>query len=283
MTSSSPSRLRRFPKAAWMAAAVAAAVAAAAAVATAGNDARPAVLGALEKQGVTIVGKLPSAGGLAAWAAQAGRQPVALYVTPDGKHVIAGTLLDAEGNDVNQAALQRAVHGKLLAGAWDKLQASHWVRDGQAGAPRVVYVFTDPDCPFCNKFWADARPWVESGKVELRHVMVGILTPTSAGKAAAILASKDPAAALQAYEQGHVAANAKTLAGGRPRPLAAAGLKPLADIPEEIRRKLAGNQELMASLGLQATPAMVWQEAGGALQMRTGAPPSSLPVVLGPR
>ena len=49
-------------------------------------------------------------------------------------------------------------------------------------APGTVYVFTDPNCPYCSKFWADARPWVDSGAVVLRHVMVGILTPTSAGR-----------------------------------------------------------------------------------------------------
>lgn len=284
MSRSSTLRFRRFPRTVWIITAFAAAAAAAAAavMAAAGND-RPAVLQALEQQGVTVIGKFPSAGGLTAWAAHAGGQPVALYVTPDEKHVIAGTLLDAEGNDVNRAALQKAVNGKLLAGAWGSLQSSHWVRDGKAGAPRVVYVFTDPNCPYCNKFWADARPWVESGKVELRHVIVGILTPTSPGKAAAILAAKDPAAALEAYERGHAAANATTLATGRPRPLDDAGLKPLENIPADLRSKLASNQELMASLGLQATPAMVWREPDGTVQMRTGAPPSSLASVLGPR
>jgi thiol:disulfide interchange protein DsbG len=124
---------------------------------------------------------------------------------------------------------------------------------------------------------------VDSGKVVLRHVMVGILTPTSAGKAAALLAAKDPAAALTAYERGHVEQNGKSIATGRARPLGDAGLKPLEDIPADIESKLTANQRLMASLGLQATPAMVWRDATGNVQMRTGAPPSELPAILGPR
>ena len=71
----------------------------------------------------------------------------------------------------------------MSAAMWKQAEAAHWINDGQAKAPQTVYVFTDPNCPYCNKFWADARPWVDSGKVELRHIMVGILTPTSAGKA----------------------------------------------------------------------------------------------------
>lgn len=244
---------------------------------------RPAALQAIEKQGVTIVGTFPAPGGLTAWAGYIGQRPLSLFVTPDGKHVIAGTLLDAQGEEVAQAALEKTVRGAMTAGAWSKLESSHWIEDGKKGAPRTVYVFTDPNCPYCNKFWADARPWVDSGKVVLRHVMVGILTPTSAGKAAALLAAKDPAAALAAYERGHMEQNGKTMASGRPRPLGDAGLKPLEDIPADIESKLTANHRLMASLGLQATPAMVWRDANGNVQMRTGAPPSELPAILGPR
>lgn len=243
---------------------------------------RPAALQALEKQGVTIVGTFPAPGGLTAWAAHVGQRPVALYVTPDGQHVIAGTLLDAQGKEVAEAALESALRAPMASAVWKQMEASHWIEDGKKNAPRTVYVFTDPNCPFCNKFWADARPWVDSGKVVLRHVMVGVLTPTSAGKAAALLAAKDPSAALDAYERRHVAGNGKKLADGQPRPLDG-GLKPLATIPPAIAQKLAANEKLMASLGLQATPAMVWRDANGAVQVRTGAPDSILPVVLGPR
>lgn len=244
---------------------------------------RPAALQALEKQGVTIVGTFPAPGGLAAWAGYIGQRPLALFVTPDGRHVIAGTLLDAQGEEVASAALEKAVRGAMTAGAWSKLESSHWIEDGKKDAPRTVYVFTDPNCPYCNKFWADARPWVDSGKVVLRHVMVGILTPSSAGKAAALLADKDPAAALAAYERGHMEQNGQSISSGRARPLGDAGLKPLANIPADVQAKLAANERLMASLGLQATPAMVWRDASGTVQMRTGAPSAALPAVLGPR
>lgn len=244
---------------------------------------RPPALQALEKQGVTIVGTFAAPGGLTAWAGYIGQRPLSLFVTPDGKHVIAGTLLDAQGEEVAQAALEKTVRGAMTAGAWSKLESSHWIEDGKKGAPRTVYVFTDPNCPYCNKFWADARPWVDSGKVVLRHVMVGILTPTSAGKAAALLADKDPAAALTAYERGHMDQNGKSIASGRARPLGDAGLKPMEDIPADVEGKLMANHRLMASLGLQATPAMVWRDANGNVQMRTGAPPSELPAILGPR
>lgn len=258
-------------------------VAAAAANASEPAGSRPAALSALEAQGLTIVGTFPAPGGLTAWAGYAGQQPVALYATPDGKHVIVGTMLDAAGKDVTRAALEQAVRAPMTAGVWKQLEASRWIADGQARAARTVYVFTDPNCPYCNKFWADARPWVDSGKVQLRHVIVGILTPTSAGKAAALLADKDPSAALAAYERSHTAENAKALGAGHARPLGDGGLKPLEKIPPATAAQLDTNEKLMASLGLQATPAFVWRDAKGQVQMRTGAPESALAAILGPR
>lgn len=243
----------------------------------------PAAVQALEKKGVTIVGTFPAPGGLAAWAGYTGQHPVALYVTPDGKHVIAGTMFDADGKEVAQDGLEKAVRGPMAAGAWKQLEAAHWIQDGKADAPRTVYVFTDPNCPYCNKFWSDARPWVDSGKVVLRHVIVGMLTPTSPGKAAALLSDRNPSAALAAYERANASSNKENMQGGRPRPLADDGLKPLASIPSAVQAQLAVNERLMASLGLEATPAMVWRDASGAIQVRTGAPDTVLPVVLGPR
>lgn len=244
---------------------------------------RPAPIRALEKQGLTVVGTFPSPGGLNAWAGYMGQQPVALYVTPDGQHVIAGTLLDAMGKDVNHAVLEKTVASPMTDKVWGRLQTSHWVADGSDKAPRTVYVFTDPNCPYCNKFWSDARPWVDAGKVQLRHVLVGILTPTSRGKAAALLTDKNPPATLSAYERGQTASTAKGLASGRPRPLGDEGIKPLSSIPPAVQAQLDANEKIMADLGLRATPALVWRDAKGTVQIRTGVPEQALGEVMGPR
>ncbi len=243
----------------------------------------PAPLQALQKQGISIVGTFPSPGGLTAYAAHMGTEPVALYATPDGKHVIAGTLFDAAGKNLTAAALEKVLAKPMTEAVWARLEKSHWIADGREDAPRTVYVFTDPNCPYCNKLWADARPWVDAGKLQLRHVMVGILTPTSAGKAAALLADKDPAAALDAHERANVASTAKALASGRPKPLADDSLKPLAVVPAAVAAQLESNAALMAAYGLRATPALVWKDSKGSVQMRQGAPESDLVAIFGSR
>ncbi len=241
----------------------------------------PEAVQALEKRGLTIVGSLPNQAGLTAFASYTGQQSVALYLTQDGRHVIAGTLFDAAGADLTSAALHKAVARPMSDGPWRQLEASHWIADGRSDA-RTVYVFTDPNCPYCNKLWSDARPWVDAGKVQLRHVIVGILTPTSAGKAAALLASKDPAAMLAAYEGKNAPATASALAGGRPRPLGDGALKPLLNIAPAQQAQLDANERLMATLGLQATPAIAWRDEKGALRVLQGLPEGGLAMILGP-
>lgn len=241
----------------------------------------PEAVQALEKRGLTIVGSLPNPVGLTAFAGYRGQQSVALYLTPDGRHVIAGTLFDASATDLTSAALHKVVATPMSDGPWRQLESSHWVADGRSDA-RTVYVFTDPNCPYCNKLWSDARPWVKAGKVQLRHVIVGILTPTSAGKAAALLASKDPAAMLAAYEGQNAPATASAMAGGRPRPLGDGALKPLLSIAPAQQAQLDANERLMATLGLQATPAIAWRDQKGSLQVRQGLPEGGFAAILGP-
>ncbi|SRR5450830_39785 len=243
---------------------------------------KPAALRAVEEQGVTVVGPMPSAGGLRAWAAYSGRNPIAFYATPDGKFLIAGTMLDANGRDVHEDALAKTVAPVMATSTLSQLERSHWVLDGSSKAPRIVYVFTDPDCPYCNKFWRDARPWIDSGKVQLRHILLGILSPTSAGKAAAILTDSHPARRLESHERSQMAAHAKTLGSGRSSAQSDSELKPLASIPAAIEAQLASNAQMMQSFGLAGTPGLAWRDANGKIQMRTGAP-AALQEILGPK
>lgn len=235
----------------------------------------PAPIAAMQQFGVEIIGPMKAQGGLQAWAGQRQGQPLAMYLTPDGKHVVTGVLLNAEGEDVNRSALETLVQPALDKQAWDTVQTTHWVADGSAKAPREIYVFTDPNCPYCNKLWADARPWVEAGKVQLRHILVGVIRPDSAGKAATVLTSKDPAAALAAHSKLH--------GSGRVQPVDGKGLQPMKNIPANIRTQLANNQHAMNQLGLSATPALVWKDAQGQVHTLTGAPEGKLTEVFGPK
>lgn len=228
----------------------------------------PAPVKALEAKGVEVIGTFDAPGGLTGYAAMVEQQPLAIYLTADGKQAIFGTMIDANGVDLSQEPLNRLVTKPLSAKVWKQLEGSTWIADGAKNAPRVVYTFTDPNCPYCNKFWSEARPWVTGGKVQLRHVMVGILRPNSPGKAAALLSAKDPQAALTQHAQQH----------------RSGGVTPLDQIPPAVRTQLDANQALMQQLGFSATPTTLYKDAEGNLKTVQGAPSADmLGRVLGPR
>lgn len=242
----------------------------AALLATAGTQAaqdRPAVLKALEARGLRVVQEFKIDGGLRAFAGVAGDQPVAIYVTPDG-NAIVGARLDAQGKPLDDAKLEALVSKPMGDQAWAQLEKSTWVLDGKKDAPRIIYTFSDANCPYCHKFWEAARPWVDAGKVQLRHVMVGVIRQDSPAKAAAILGAADSSAALLENEH-------KFNQGG---------ITPAKSVPDGIARKLDDNQALMVSLGFRGTPGIVARDETGALKKYNGLPQAGeLDKLFGPR
>lgn len=229
---------------------------------------RPPILATIEKQGIKILGEMDLPGGLRAFAAKAGTQPLAIYLTPDNNHVIVGTLVDENGQDLAAAQLKELMETPIQEGAWQTLERSTWVQDGNPAAPRIVYTFTDPNCPYCNRFWHAARPWVEAGKVQLRHVMVGVIRQDSPAKAAAILEAESPEEALSQNETGH----------------AEGGIAPLPSISAATSANLEANANLMAELGFGGTPAIVYRKSDGAIATMSGLPQEdALHLVLGPK
>lgn len=217
---------------------------------------RPAPVAALEQQGMTVTGQFDAPGGLTGYAARYRNRPIAIYVTPDSEHAVIGTLIDAQGRDLSTEPLQRLAAQTQDQDIWPRVEDSDWVADGSDQAERVVYMFTDPNCPYCHQFWQAARPWVEAGRVQIRHVLVGILKPSSEGKAAAILGADDPAAALARGERNYDSG----------------GVTPLDNIPDEQAAKVNANNQMMQSFGLFATPAIVYHDSDGEVVVKQGLP-----------
>lgn len=215
----------------------------------------PAAVKVLEAEGLVIMQEFATGSEIRAFAAAAGDQPIAVYLTKDG-NTIVGTRLSPEGKRLDEAKLIELVAKPKAASDWAKLEASEWVLDGKADAPRIVYVFSDPNCPYCNKFWQLSRPWVDAGKVQLRHIIVGIIREDSANKAAAILSASDQESALH-HNESHYAQG---------------GIAPLVQIPTAIQSTLDKHQQLMYSLGLRGTPGIIVLTEQGEIRKFSGMP-----------
>ncbi|WP_455428192.1 thiol:disulfide interchange protein DsbG [Dryocola sp. LX212] len=216
----------------------------------------PAPIEALQKQGFELKGEFKAPGDLQGYAMQYQGQGTTVYLTPDKQHAIMGNMVDAGGKNLSDAQVEKWIYAPMAKEMWQKLEKNHWIAAGKADAPRIVYAFADPYCPYCTQFWQSAQPWLKSGKVQLRVLMVGMLRPDSAQKAAAIMMADDPAKALADYEnsQGKMA------------------LKKPEAIKPVINEALKNNLALMDELGGNATPSIYYLNDSGRLQQHQGLP-----------
>src|SRR5699024_8705819 len=152
----------------------------------------PEPIQALRMQGVQIVGTFDVPGGLTGYAGIMGRRSVAVYLTPDKQHAIIGTMIDGAGQFVDRQTVEEMTAGPMAKRIWSQLGDSALVAEGNADAQFVLYEFSDPICPYCHVFWKRIQPWVEAGKVQIRHIMVGVIAADSPHKAAAIMSADDP-------------------------------------------------------------------------------------------
>lgn len=142
----------------------------------------PAPIEAMRDRGIEVLERFDAPSGLTGYTALYNGRPLALYVTEDQQHALIGSLLNAAGEDLTGAVLDEKVSRPQSKVMWGKLKDSNWIADGSDKAETIVYAFTDPNCPYCKRFWSDARPWVDAGKVQIRHVIVGTLGESSQRK-----------------------------------------------------------------------------------------------------
>lgn len=226
----------------------------------------PAPVQQLVERGVEIVDQFDAPGNLTGYVGEMQGQPIAFYLTADNKYVIVGPMLDAQGNSLTDDKVQELVTGPQNAKAWPLLEQSNWAREGDANADIIIYTFTDPNCPYCHKFHESAKPWIDAGKVQLRHIMVGILRADSAPKAATILGSNNPHEAIAKH-------NATFGSGGVVIDEKAAS---------KAQDQVAGNNMLMQNLNLRATPSTFYKDGNGQVAMKQGLPrPAEIATMMG--
>lgn len=226
----------------------------------------PAAVQQLVEEGVNIAGSFEAPGDLTGYVGEMMGQPVAFYLTPDGEHVIIGTMLSATGDNLTEAKVEELVLAPKNAQAWQQLEETDWVRDGQTDAPVIIYTFTDPNCPFCHRFHRAAQPWIDAGRVQLRHILVGIIKEDSLPKAATIQGADDPQKALYMNQENY----------------SSGGIKVDKQLVSQFSDTIESNNDLMSRLGLHATPSTYYKDANGLVHMKQGAPkPEEMADIMG--
>lgn len=223
------------------------------------TDAATPTAAAVEKAlgpGVSVSGELDAPTGFHGFVATYQGNRIPVYVTPDGRHIVIGQLFDMQGRDLTGPAMQKVADSGLGAEQWDMLAKSNWIVEGNPKAERVVYVFVDTRCPYCHHLWQASQKYLERGDVQVRNILVAVISPDSLPEGALILDASDPSKAWQDNERTF---------GKHPAPAADAG-------SATARAKIAANNKLMRRLGFQGTPSIVYKDADGRVHALQGMP-----------
>jgi thiol:disulfide interchange protein DsbG len=180
----------------------------------------PAPLETMAKEGAQLR-YMGNEGGLDAWMAIQNGQEQYFYVTPDREFVLLGMLFDKSGKMItlqqvsklqksgdpvldvlkaNVSTPDASVTDQLPKTEGDiakalktpseqlfaDVESSNWKALGKDTAP-VMYMFIDPQCPYCHEFMKTLRKDIEAGNVQVRMIPVGFRDETRA-QAALLLA-----------------------------------------------------------------------------------------------
>jgi thiol:disulfide interchange protein DsbG len=145
---------------------------------------------------------------------------------------------------VSIAAIEAEAHGFVV---------------GSPMSARTVYAFFDPQCPHCATLWQTAKPLKSQAKFV--WIPVALIGKTSEGQGAAILAAKDPVAAMDEHE-----ASMSEKRGG---------ISAMGDVDAQ-RAEVVKNTALMNRFGFESVPSIVAKHAQtGVLLTHEGALPTA--------
>lgn len=134
----------------------------------------------------------------------------------------------------------------------NQLSTTTWIRQGDGS--KIVYFFFDPNCPHCNEAYEHIKPILADDRdIQMRYVPMGVLLPSSAGKAAAIMQSPDPLAAYQRMEEGYGFSSHGD--GG--------AIDPIKDISPATQKALDANYAILKNNHIPGMPLIVFQGDDG--------------------
>lgn len=216
----------------------------------------PALQSMVDSGSVQILKQFPTEkAGLTGYIVQNGGYQSVVYSEDD--YLFLGPLYGPEGINLSKR-YARQYKPDIIGQVIESLDPDTLITQGAAEAP-TLYVFADPNCIYCHQLYQRVQPLVKAGRLQIHWIMVGVLGPSSVGRAAAILAAEDPAAAL-----------AKNESGFQPQ-AEQGGIAPMQP-SEQLARVLERHRQAMFSIGGTGTPTVVYFGPKNQWQSRIGVP-----------
>ena len=211
----------------------------------------PDALATIEKAGaIKVIKEFPAENNMTGYIIRQTNSGQYAAVVASNNYVYIGAMLNSQGENLLPEYLAKYAPATDYTPIVDQIEkAGGIITWGKAGAP-VAYVFADMNCVFCHKAIEDAKPYVAAGRLQLRIVPVAFLKPTSEGRAAAILQSKDPVNAMLENENGFVESKEE-------------GGIPVVEATDATKKALAAHADSMRQAGFNGTPAFIYKLKDG--------------------
>lgn len=218
--------------------------------------------------GMKLDKSFPAGGGMTGWLLSAGPDNhVVVYTSANGEVAIAGSMLDAAGQNLTKKHIEQHATKPDYDKLWAELEKAPYVVEGAKGkdVKSTIYVFKDANCSYCHLEWKALQPYMKVG-LQVRWVPVAFLAPDSYNKGAHLLTAKD---AEEAVKELHANFGNRAAA-------------PLPNPSPELRAKIEANNKLMQSWGFRGTPATFYKDKSGKTKAVNGMPSlSELPAITG--
>ena len=202
--------------------------------------------------------------------------PVVVWITADGRTLIAGNVFDARGRNLTQLATLRLTEAPVRAlshtsaaaastappsplpltpGTYQTMERGvRFLREGDG--KKSLWIFLDPNCPWCRRLYADLRAHPLPTDVSVNWVPVAFLKPSSVGRAESLLDKGLPA--LERNEDRFDGSKEKGGASETHRP--------------DLEAAVKENTRILVSMGGTMTPTLVFRDKNAGVRRFDGYP-----------
>ena len=159
-------------------------------------------------------------------------QPLVFYTDKEMRYVLAGNLLSlADKKNITRERQQEFM--KVSQDLLKELEKHKDFAFGKVGSQKYIYMFTDPDCPFCKRSESIVEKWANEKGVEVRVILFPLpIHPQAFGKSVALVCDKK---GWEEYKSGYNSNNQC----------------------EDGKKKIESNLQLAEKYGISGTPTFI--------------------------
>ena len=218
-----------------------------------------------------VVQSFPAVDGMTGFVIQSnqgGGSSGILYADAKGQYLFAGSIINAQGQDLTQQYTNQYINSKIAGPAYAQAITLNYFTSGSDSAPHKAIIIIDPNCIFCHNLYQEIEPLIDAGQLQVRWLPVAFRDPSSPGKAAAMLNAGSDAAADKLLAENEANFNTQTESGS---------LTPLQPDSKNATvtaafDKVAQNTQFFSKAGFNGTPTILYKEKNGKIGMIPGLP-----------